>query len=113
VHEGFLKRQQEAVSAVIERSIQIHARVGHPQGPQVTHWRAPEHEIALNCHLAWWDAIVAARGKADEALVICPEFGPAPYQVSVPFTDQPLSDNWEINHSMMRFLKERYGTSTP
>ena len=45
--------------------------------------------------------------------MICPEFGPAPYQISVPFTDQPLSDNWEINHSMMRFLKERYGTSTP
>ena len=108
VHESLLERFQPAVAAAVERSDLIHARVGYSQGPQVPHWRAPEWQDALAVHLSWWDAIVAARQAEGCDVIICPEFGPAPYQPLVPFTAQPVSDNWELNFSMMCMLRERY-----
>ncbi len=108
VHESLLERHEREVGEVVARARIIHARVGHTQGPQVPHWRAPEARDALDRHLEWWDRIVESCRRSEEDVVICPEFGPAPYQPRLPFTDMPVSDNWELNHSMMRFLKDRY-----
>ena len=41
-------------------------------------------------------------------LTITPEFGPPPYLVTLPFTQQPLTDQWAVNVFMMNLLKERY-----
>lgn len=36
------------------------------------------------------------------------EFGPPDYMPTVPYTRQPLSDQWAINVYMMQLLRKRY-----
>jgi sugar phosphate isomerase/epimerase len=108
VAESFLDDQQEVMELAIERTDHIHARVGYPDGPQVSDPRIKEHQAALEKHLGWWDKIVERKKKQNEMLTISPEFGPHPYMVNVPGTGRPVSDQWEINVWMMDLLKERY-----
>ena len=109
VAESFLQDQPEAMRAAVARADHIHARVGFPQGPQVNDPRAPEWTEALDHHLAWWDAIVAEhRRRKSDALTITPEFGPAPYMPAMPYSREPLSNQWEINLYMKDLLGTRY-----
>jgi sugar phosphate isomerase/epimerase len=55
VHESFLEDQHETVALALSRTSHIHARVGHPEGPQVSDPRAPEWQKAVQAHFAWWD----------------------------------------------------------
>jgi hypothetical protein len=58
--------------------------------------------------LHWWDQIIMHhKRKETPVLYICPEFGPAPYMPAMPFTQKPLSDQWEVNCWMMNVLRER------
>jgi hypothetical protein len=108
VSESLLQDQQETLALAIERADHIHARIGHPEGPQVNDPRAPEWEAALKAHLAWWDEIVSRKKKAAEQLTILTEFGPADYMPTMPYTRQPLADQWGINVYMMNLLRKRY-----
>jgi sugar phosphate isomerase/epimerase len=108
VSESLLQDQPETLALAIERADHIHARIGHPEGPQVNDPRAPEWEAALNAHLAWWDEIVSRKKKAGERLTILTEFGPADYMPTMPYTRQPLADQWGINVYMMNLLRKRY-----
>ena len=108
VSETLLQDQPETLALAIERADHIHARIGHPEGPQVNDPRAPEWEAALNAHLAWWDEIVNRKKKAGERLTILTEFGPADYMPTMPYTRQPLADQWGINVYMMNLLRKRY-----
>lgn len=110
VSETFLEDQPAAMALAIERTGHIHARVGYPEGPQISDPRVPEWRHALDHHLVWWDA-VAERFRQDSSsgpLTIAPEFGPYPYLVELPFTRQPITSQWEVNAWMMRLLKDRY-----
>lgn len=107
VSESFLEEQEEAIDLAMGHTIHIHARVGHPQGPQVTDPRLPEWENALDKHVLWWKRIAKYHEKdGKDVLTVTPEFGPKPYMPSAPRTGQPLADQWEINVWMMNFLKE-------
>jgi len=108
VHESLLEDQAKRVDRAIAHSHHIHARVGHAEAPQVPDPRAAEWKIAVDAHLRWWQAIVAAR-KAEGAssLTICPEFGPPPYLVTLPDTGLPIVDLWEVNRYMKDFLSGR------
>jgi len=108
VSESLLQDQQETLALAIERADHIHARIGHPEGPQVNDPRAPEWEAAVKAHLAWWDEIVNRKKKAGERLTILTEFGPADYMPTMPYTRQPLADQWGINVYMMNLLRKRY-----
>ena len=108
VSETLLQDQPETLALAIERADHIHARIGHAEGPQVNDPRAPEWEAALNAHLAWWDEIVSRKKKAGERLTILTEFGPADYMPTMPYTRQPLADQWGINVYMMNLLRKRY-----
>ena len=109
VSESLLADQQEAVSAAIERADHIHARVGCPEGPQITDPRAPENQEALEAHLSWWDRIVEAHLKrGSKELTITPEFGPYPYMPEVPFSREPVASQWDTNVYMMELLRSRY-----
>ena len=46
VHETLLQDQQETVNLTLPRVDHIHARIGHPEGPQVSDPRAPEWEFS-------------------------------------------------------------------
>ena len=67
VSESLLDDQAETLALTLERTDHIHARIGHPEGPQVNDPRAPEWEAAVKAHLAWWDEIVSRKRKQGSA----------------------------------------------
>jgi sugar phosphate isomerase/epimerase len=109
VSESLLEDQPEAVSLAISHADHIHARIGYPEGPQISDPRAPEWKHALDAHLGWWDRIVEChKKKKTPALTITPEFGPAPYMPTLPYTGMPVASQWDVNVYMMGLLRERY-----
>jgi len=108
VHESLLGDQKETVDMALERTEHIHARIGHPEGPQVNDPRAPEWESVVKQHFAWWDKVVERKKKNGERMTFLTEFGPPDYMPTMAYTRQPLSDQWAINVHMMKLLRERY-----
>lgn len=108
VSETLLHDQQETVDLTLSRTDHIHARIGHPEGPQVNDPRAPEWEDTVKAHVAWWDKVVEQKRKNGERLTILTEFGPPDYMPTMPYSRKPLSDQWEVNVYMMQFLRKRY-----
>jgi len=109
VAESYLDDQPDALQMAADRAGHIHARIGYPEGPQVSDPRAREWEMALDKHIYWWDRIVTRCCAQGRAISITPEFGPFPYMVHDPATGAPLADQWEVNLYMMELLKRRYG----
>lgn len=108
VHESLLEDQTEAVQAALARVDHIHSRIGHQEGPQVNDPRAPEWESVVKAHLAWWDKVVEYKVKSGDTLTILTEFGPPNYLPTLPYTKQPLADQWGINVYMKDLLRKRY-----
>ena len=108
VSESLLADQGSTVELTLARVDHIHARIGHPEGPQVNDPRAPEWKSAVDAHFAWWDVIVARKKREGKRLTILCEFGPPDYMPTLPYTRQPLGDQWTINAYMMRVLRSRY-----
>jgi len=108
VHESLLADQKETVDMALSRTDHIHARIGHPEGPQVNDPRAPEWEPVVRQHFEWWDKIVERKKKNGEVVTILTEFGPPDYMPTLPYTKQPLGDQWAINVHMMHLLRKRY-----
>jgi sugar phosphate isomerase/epimerase len=108
VHESLLEDQTETVAMALERVEHLHARIGHQEGPQVNDPRAPEWESAVKAHLAWWDKVLERKMQAGETMTILTEFGPPNYLPTLPYTQQPVSDQWAINVYMMQMLRKRY-----
>jgi sugar phosphate isomerase/epimerase len=108
VHESMMEDQEETINMVLERTDHIHARIGHPEGPQVNDPRAPEWEYVVKKHFEWWDKVVERKKKNGERMTFLAEFGPPDYMWTLPYTRQPLSDQWAINVYMMQLLRKRY-----
>lgn len=108
VHESLLEDQEAVVTQALERTEHIHTRVGHAEGPQVNDPRAPEWAEAVNRHLGWWDKVVARKAAAGQRLTMLTEFGPPNYLPALPYTRQPVADQWAINVHMKNLLRERY-----
>jgi sugar phosphate isomerase/epimerase len=109
VAESLLQDQQHIVTLAIQRADHIHARIGFAQGPQINDPRSPEWKETVDCYLSWWDAIIEAkREQGADMLTISPEFGPSPYTPVLPFTNQPVTSQWDVNCYMMDLLKKRY-----
>lgn len=109
VCESILPDQKENLSLVTQRSIHIHGRVGYEQGPQVPDFRAPEYEYSLRQHEQWWDQICTNHLSNGSAyLTFTPEFGPSPYMHTLPFTNQPVVDLWEICLAMGQRFQDRF-----
>jgi hypothetical protein len=108
VSESLLEDQPETVELAISRTDHVHSRVGHAEGPQVSDPRAPEWKEAVAAHFAWWDKVVAIKKREGKPLTMLTEFGPPTYMPTIPFTNQPVADQWAINVSMMQAWKKRY-----
>ncbi len=108
VHESLLDDQTETVAMALMRTGHIHARVGHQEGPQVNDPRAPEWKNAVTAHFAWWDKIVEYKRKEGKPITMLTEFGPADYMPALPYTRQPVADQWQINKHMLDTLRKRY-----
>lgn len=108
VHESLLDDQRETLLKTLARVDHIHARIGHAEGPQVNDPRAPEWEQAVQAHFAWWDTVVAAKKHEGKLMTFLTEFGPVDYLPALPYTRQPVADQWEINKHMLDTLRTRY-----
>lgn len=109
VHESLLHDQEETVNMILQRTDHIHARVGHAEGPQVNDPRAPEWDAAVKRHIEWWDKVVAIKIKQGiKKLSFLTEFGPPDYLPVLPYTRQPVANQWDINVYMMNLLRKRY-----
>lgn len=109
VHESLLADQAETINLALSRTEHIHARIGHPEGPQVNDPRAPEWKDAVDAHFGWWDTVVGRKREAGEVMTMLTEFGPPHYLPALPYTQQPVADQWDVNVYMMHTLRERYG----
>lgn len=110
VSESLLQDQPDTLAMTLERVEHIHARIGHPEGPQVNDPRAPEWDAAVKAHFAWWDQVVARKKKEGGRITFLTEFGPPDYMPTTPYTRQPLADQWGINVYMMKTLRSRYAS---
>ena len=108
VSESLLEDQPETVDLTLERVDHIHARIGHQEGPQVNDPRAPEWKNAVDAHFAWWDKVIEIKKQKGEIQTILTEFGPPTYMPTLPYTQQPLADQWAINVYMKDMLRKRY-----
>ena len=108
VHESLLADQDSTVSLALEKTGHIHARIGHPEGPQVNDPRAPEWKDAVDAHFSWWDKVVQRKRSNGGTMTFLTEFGPLDYMPSLPYTRQPVANQDEINVHMLKTLRARY-----
>jgi sugar phosphate isomerase/epimerase len=108
VHESLLGDQPINVEAALSRTHHIHARIGHAEGPQVNDPRAPEWKNEVKAHFDWWDKVIARKKSEGQSITILTEFGPPNYLQTLPYTGQPVADQWAINKYMMETLRKRY-----
>lgn len=109
VTESMLDNFSDILHTAIQRTGHIHSRVGFEQGPQVGHPAAPEWAYALQKFLGWWDKIAELHQQRNsQYLTITTEFGPQPYMPSIPFTNKPVADQFEVNCFMKDMVRERY-----
>ncbi len=110
VHESLLEGRDALLAQVIARTNHIHARVGHPEGPQVNDPKAPEWKRAVDRHLDLWEQIIRkCWSEGDGPMTVTTEFGPPYYMPALPYTQVPVSDQWQANVYMMNALKQRLG----
>ncbi|MDH4945071.1 TIM barrel protein [Sulfurimonas sp. C5] len=109
VCERLMDTELETIKAIASNVHHIHARVGYEQGPQVPHPRAPEYQGALISHQGIWELIWSAqKEKGMQTTTITPEFGPDGYLHTLPFTNVPVADLWEINCWMAATEKSHF-----
>ena len=106
VHERLLTESDPLLQEIFPSVDHIHARVGFAEGPQVPNPAAPEWKNEVKAHLDIWEKII--RSRTGKVFTVTTEFGPPPYMATVPFTNQPLADQWEANVWIMNALKSRF-----
>jgi len=52
--------------------------------------------------------VVEIKKQKGEVLTVLTEFGPPDYMSTLPYTKQPLADQWAVNVYMMQLLRQRY-----
>ena len=109
VCERLLPDQEENLALACERALHLHARVGDEEGPPVPDPRAPEWQGHVERFELWWDPIIQAHTRRGEpALFVDPEFGPPQYLHTLPFTQAPVADLWEVCLYMADRLRRRW-----
>ena len=106
VHERLLTESDPLLQEIFPSVDHIHARVGFAEGPQVPNPAAPEWKNEVKAHLDIWEKII--RSQTGKVFTVTTEFGPPPYMATVPFTHQPLADQWEANVWIRNALKSRF-----
>lgn len=110
VAESLLHDQEENLRLAILRTIHIHGRVGYEEGPQVSDPRAPEYAGHVARHEGWWDAMIAAmKASGRNVATFTPEFGPPGYLHTLPYTQQPVANLYDICLWMAKRFRARVG----
>jgi sugar phosphate isomerase/epimerase len=89
--------QRDALTLANQRTIHIHGRVGYPEGPQVPDPAAPEYAGELAWHEAQWRRIRDHHAERSAGmLTFTPEYGPPAYLHTLPHTNAPVADLWQV-----------------
>lgn len=97
------------VNLCADRCAHLHCRVGFEEGPQVPDPSAAEYKTHLDQHFDWWNVVwknQAARGV--KVSTFTPEFGPPGYLHTMPHTQQPLADLWNVCEWMKDEVLRRF-----
>ena len=109
VCERLMNTELDTMKAIAGNVHHIHSRVGYAQGPQVPHPAAPEYKEALLSHQEIWEIVWDAQNaKGMQITTMTPEFGPDGYLHTLPFTNVPIADLWEINCWMSETEKKHF-----
>jgi hypothetical protein len=112
VSESILTDQKAILKKIIPHVSHIHARVGSEQMAQIPDPFAPEWSAHLNIFTGFWRDIIAEKeAKGWKTITITPEAGPAPYMAALPFTLQPIANQWNVNLKMKNYLQKNIKTS--
>lgn len=91
----------------------LHARVGTPQSPQIPDPRTPEALPTVEEFESWWRLILEVQGQAGtKQMMICPEFGPPPYQPTDPYSGKPAADLEAVCNWMAARLPQTLAATT-
>lgn len=92
-----------------ERAVHLHSRVGYEEGPQVPDPSAPEYARHLETHLSWWEVVWASqRARGMKFCTVTPEFGPPGYMHTLPHTNVPVADLWNVCNWIAERVSERF-----
>lgn len=109
VAESLLENQQKAVAMAIKHTFHIHARVGSSQSPQVIDPRNAIYSKELEVFKSWWEAMLEnAKSSGRKWITITPEYGPVPYALRHPQTDEIMGDQWDINQFIKQQIEESW-----
>ena len=112
VAERLLEDCGEIIALAAQHCHHLHTRVGYEEGPQVPDPRAPEWSRHLAAHERWWDLVWASQKQRGMAVTsLTPEFGPAPYLHTLPFTQAPVADLADICDWMARRQAARFAAT--
>eukprot|EP00121_Abeoforma_whisleri_P004938 Awhi_evm2s4466 len=84
----------EILNILSKRCVYIHARFGWAQGPQLSDPSAKECTLDRELQLSVWKVLMENMSSADGIGNYCfvsPEYGPAPYMVTLPHTQTPVA----------------------
>lgn len=105
VSESLLEGQEAFIAQIVPHIKHLHARIGSEQASQVSDPAAPEWQNHLQRYLGWWQQILDYQKNSEATrFTITPEFGPAPYMPALPFTQQAIGNQWNINLFMKNYL---------
>lgn len=112
VSESMLQDQKTILNEITPYIHHIHARIGHEHAPQVNDPFAPEWEQHTRIFTCWWKKVIAAQAiKGKRLFTLTPEFGPAPYMPTLPYSQKPLVDQWQINAQIKNMLKLKFSAN--
>ncbi|MEO1445137.1 MAG: sugar phosphate isomerase/epimerase [Cyanobacteria bacterium J06635_11] len=109
VCERLIDTEWPILELCAERAHHIQCRVGYPQHAQVADPRAPEYQEALRAHERWWRLIwnkQQERGLDQTSLM--PEFLYDGYMQTLPYTQRPVADVWEITCWMAERQRQQF-----
>lgn len=109
VCESMMHDMDDYLKLACTRALHVHGRVGYEEGPQVPDPRAPEYQRHVERFESWWDAIRQARKAASASfMTYTPEFGPPGYMHTLPYTQQPVANLWDVCLHMANRERERW-----
>jgi len=113
VCQSLLEQQSDIFALCAERALHIHARVGYEHGPQVSDPRAPEFARHLEAHERWWNQIWDSQERRGlHTTTLAPEFGPPGYLHTLPYTNAPVANLWDICHWQAERQRQRFAART-
>jgi sugar phosphate isomerase/epimerase len=113
VCERLIDSEIDIIKQCAERVMHIHARVGYEEGPQVPDPRAPEYQDHLTAHERWWDIVWDTQERmGTPAISLTPEFGPPGYMHTLPYSNVPVANLWDICTWQGQRQAERFSRRT-